>query len=175
VFAGNENDRTQVRQFTGLLRHIAIDADCAVLLASHPSVSGMKKGSGLSGSTAWHNSVRTRLYFKEANANGNNSKADHDLRELECMKSNYGPSGEVVRLHWDNGVFKPIGGTVEPGAFGRREKGRGPVPGVARPVQPPRPARQSISIVNGVSDPTSRAAPWGGFNRKLVYEQLGLA
>jgi RecA-family ATPase len=109
VFAGNENDRTQVRQFIGMLRRIAIGADCAVLLASHPSVSGMEKGSGLSGSTGWHNSVRTRLYFKPASVNGDDSKTDPDLRELECKKSNYGPTGEVIRLRWDNGVFKPIG------------------------------------------------------------------
>ena len=108
MFAGDENDRAQVRQFIGLLRSIAIDADCAVLLASHPSVSGMEKGSGLSGSTAWHNSVRTRLYFKAAIGNGDNSNVDTDLRELHCMKSNYGPTGEIIRLRWSNGVFRPL-------------------------------------------------------------------
>ena len=107
MFAGSENDRAQVRQFIGLLRSIAIDADCAVLLASHPSVAGMEKGTGLSGSTAWHNSVRTRLYFQAPNSD--DSKPDDNLRELRCMKSNYGPTGEVIRLCWDNGVFKPIG------------------------------------------------------------------
>jgi RecA-family ATPase len=106
MFAGNENDRAQVRQFIGLLRGIAIDADCAVLLASHPSVSGMEKGTGLSGSTAWHNSVRTRLYFQSADK-ADDSKID-GLRELRCMKSNYGPDGEVIRLRFDNGVFKPV-------------------------------------------------------------------
>jgi RecA-family ATPase len=106
VFAGNENDRAQVRQFIGLLRRIAIDASCAVLLASHPSVSGMDRGDGLSGSTAWHNSVRTRLYFQSAHKP--NDGGNDGLRELRCMKSNYGPDGEVVRLRFDNGVFKPI-------------------------------------------------------------------
>ena len=69
----------------------------------------MEKGSGLSGSTAWHNSVRTRLYFKAASGNDYDSKADPDLRELQCMKSNYGPTGEIIRLRWDNGTFKPLG------------------------------------------------------------------
>jgi RecA-family ATPase len=116
MFAGNENDRAQVRQFIGLLRSIAIDADCAVLLASHPSVAGMEKGTGLSGSTAWHNSVRTRLYFQAPSSNGDDGKADDNLRELRCMKSNYGPNGEVIRLRWDSGVFKPIG---EPSSLDR--------------------------------------------------------
>ena len=53
VFAGKEIDRVQVRQFITLLRAIAITADCAVILAAHPSVSGMREGTGLSGSTAW--------------------------------------------------------------------------------------------------------------------------
>jgi RecA-family ATPase len=121
MFAGNENDRTQVRQFIGLLRRLAVDADCAVLLASHPSVYGMEKGIGTSGSTAWHNSVRTRLYFRAAKANGDDSKADPDLRELECRKSNYGRAGEIIRLRWDNGTFKPLG---TPSSLERRAEER---------------------------------------------------
>jgi 5S rRNA maturation endonuclease (ribonuclease M5) len=58
VYAGNENDRAQVRQFVGLLRRLAIDGNCSVLLLSHPSLTGINTGTGLSGSTGWHNSVR---------------------------------------------------------------------------------------------------------------------
>ena len=36
VFAGNENERTQVQQFVGLLTHIAILANGSVLLITHP-------------------------------------------------------------------------------------------------------------------------------------------
>jgi RecA-family ATPase len=108
MFAGDENNRAQVRQFIGLLRMIAVAADCAVLLASHPSVYGMEKGTGTSGSTAWNNSVRTRLYFQPQNKSNGDDADDTDLRELQCMKSNYGPTGEIVRLRWANGVFKPI-------------------------------------------------------------------
>ena len=60
IFAGNENDRTQVRQFIGLMRGMAIAANAAVIIAGHPSLTGVNSGSGLSGSTAWHNSVRAR-------------------------------------------------------------------------------------------------------------------
>ena len=31
-----------------------------------------------------------------------------DLRELEVKKNNYGPTGEVVRMVWRNGVFVPV-------------------------------------------------------------------
>ena len=90
MFGGNENDRSQVRQFIGLLRGLAITANAGVLLASHPSLSGITTDSGLSGSTGWHNSVRSRLYFKAAKA-AEGDKANTDLRELEVRKNNYGP------------------------------------------------------------------------------------
>jgi RecA-family ATPase len=61
IFGGSEIDRTQVRQFIGLLRGLAIAGNSAVLIAVHPSLTGITTGTGLSGSTAWHNSVRARL------------------------------------------------------------------------------------------------------------------
>ena len=60
-FPGNEIDRRQTRQFVTLLRRLAIDANAAVVLISHPSLTGIASGSGLSGNTAWHNSTRARL------------------------------------------------------------------------------------------------------------------
>jgi hypothetical protein len=51
IFAGNENDRGQVRQFISLLRGLAIDADTAVVVCSHPSLTGISSDTGLSGST----------------------------------------------------------------------------------------------------------------------------
>jgi RecA-family ATPase len=103
MFGGNENDRSQVRQFISLLRHLAIAGNAAVLLASHPSLSGINTDSGLSGSTGWHNSVRSRLFFKA-------SESDDEInqRELIVRKNNYGPSGEVVRMVWRDGVFVPL-------------------------------------------------------------------
>ena len=49
VFGGNENDRAQVRQFIGLMRGMAIAANAAVIIATHPSLTGINSGSGLSG------------------------------------------------------------------------------------------------------------------------------
>jgi RecA-family ATPase len=106
MFGGNENDRSQVRQFIGLLRRLAIAGNAAVLLASHPSLSGINSDSGLSGSTGWHNSVRSRLFFKAASEADDDARSDQ--RELVVRKNNYGPSGEVVRMVWRNGVFVPV-------------------------------------------------------------------
>jgi RecA-family ATPase len=109
VFGGNENDRAQVRQFIGLLRGMAIASGAGVLLTSHPSLAGISSGTGLSGSTAWNASVRSRLYFKRA-VTEKDEEPDPDLRVLEVMKSNYGPIGETINLRWKNGLFVPAGG-----------------------------------------------------------------
>ena len=116
VFAGSENDRSQVRQFITLLRGLAIDANTAVLVASHPSLTGKVTGTGLSGTTAWHNSVRARLYLKGIKTNSGD-ESDPDLRELEVMKSNYGPGGERIRMRWHQGIFIP-----EPGPSSLKQR-----------------------------------------------------
>jgi RecA-family ATPase len=107
VFGGSENDRTQVRQFIGILRGLAISAGAGVLLTSHPSLTGISTGSGISGSTAWHASVRSRLYMKRA-LTEKDEEPDPDLRVIEVMKSNYGPVGETITVHWQDGVFVPV-------------------------------------------------------------------
>jgi RecA-family ATPase len=121
VFAGNENDRQQVRQFVGLLRRLAIEGNCSVLLCSHPSLTGISSGSGLSGSTSWHNSVRARMFFKTATTD-QGEEPDPELRELVFMKNNYGPIGARVLLRWQNGVFvpEPGRGTIEKAAADRK-------------------------------------------------------
>jgi RecA-family ATPase len=112
IYGGNENDRAQVRQFVSLLRGMAMSAGAGVLLTSHPSLVGISSGSGLSGSTAWNASVRSRLYFKRA-ITEKDDEPDPDLRVLEVMKSNYGPIGETITLRWSKGLFLPVGGTSD--------------------------------------------------------------
>jgi RecA-family ATPase len=64
VYAGDEIDRNQTTQFVKLLTGMAIKARCSVAILAHPSNAGMATGSGISGSTGWHNKVRSRLYMK---------------------------------------------------------------------------------------------------------------
>jgi RecA-family ATPase len=109
IFAGNENSRPQARQFIGMLRGLAIEHRLAVLIIAHPSLTGLSSGSGTSGSTAWSNSVRSRLYLDRAKAE-DGDEPDPDLRVLRVMKSNYGPNGSEVRMRWDRGRFKLEGG-----------------------------------------------------------------
>jgi RecA-family ATPase len=104
AFGGNELDRVQVRQFIGMLRKLAFAADGSVVLLSHPSLAGISSGSGISGSTAWHNSVRARMYLKSPQPE-QGEQPDTDLRELVCKKNNYGPVSESTVLRYRDGVF----------------------------------------------------------------------
>lgn len=121
VYAGDENSRGQVRQFIGLLRRLGIDGNCSVVLCSHPSLTGIKTETGLSGSTGWHNSVRARMFFKTATTD-QGEEPDPELRELLFVKSNYGPLGARVLLRWKNGVFvpEPSQGSIEKAVADRK-------------------------------------------------------
>jgi RecA-family ATPase len=72
----------------------------------HPSLTGINSGTGLSGNTAWHNSVRARAYMRPIKTD-DGSEPDKNLRQVEFMKSNYGPIAETVTLRWKAGVFVP--------------------------------------------------------------------
>ena len=101
VFSGNEIDRNQPRTFVRALRRLAMACQGVVILTQHPSLQGLSSGSGLSGSTGWNNSVRSRLYLTS------DKKAEDDtVRELKTMKSNSGPTGNKLKLRWCNGVFQ---------------------------------------------------------------------
>ena len=99
IFGGKELDRAQTRQFITLLRGLAIEAGGTVVIAAHPSLTGISTDTGLSGNTGWHNSVRARMYFKPAPGN------DTSLRVLEVKKNNYGPVNELILLRWRDGVY----------------------------------------------------------------------
>ncbi|WP_282595029.1 AAA family ATPase [Mesorhizobium amorphae] len=102
LFGGDEIKRAQVRQFISMLRKVAMDSDCAIMLLAHPSVAGMQTGTGSSGSTAWNNSVRSRLYMTRPEGKDD---TDPDARVLTTKKINYGKVGNQVRMRWQDGVF----------------------------------------------------------------------
>jgi RecA-family ATPase len=107
IFAGNENDRAQVRQFLGMLRKMAMLSNSYVLVNSHVSLTGISTGSGLSGSTGWHNTVRSRMYLSSAKTK-EGDESDVNLRRLEFKKNNYGPVAAAIDLVWEKGVYRPI-------------------------------------------------------------------
>jgi RecA-family ATPase len=92
-----------VRQFVGMLRSLAFDFDCAVVLLSHPSVEGIKDGTGRSGSTGWNNAFRGRMYQERVTVRDEMfvSEPDPDLRVLRNNKLNYGRTGTEIRIRYD--------------------------------------------------------------------------
>jgi RecA-family ATPase len=109
VFAGDENDRSQVRQFVGMLRKLAIQANAYVIVNSHPSLTGISTRTGLSGSTGWPNSVRARAYLTTVKTD-KDEEPDPNLRTLEFKKNNYGPISKNIPLRWEHGVYVPVAG-----------------------------------------------------------------
>ena len=109
VFSGNEINRAQVRQFVTALRDLAAEAGAAIIILAHPSVEGMRSGSGISGSTAWHNSVRSRLYLEKARPDDGCS--DDTLMTLSQKKANYAATIGDLRLQLVMGAFNNLDGT----------------------------------------------------------------
>lgn len=96
TFAGNQNDEQQVVQFINQLRRLAVAIQGVVVITKHPSMSGRALGTGESGNTAWHNSVRSRLYIYE--------KKD-GTTELRGMKANYSRKLGKIQIRWERGAF----------------------------------------------------------------------
>jgi hypothetical protein len=101
-FGGNENNRSQVRQFVqNTFGQLARKHKCAVLICGHPSVSGITSGNGTGGSTAWNNTVRSRMYLTKPDG----EDANPDARLLSRKKANYAARDAEVPIIWERGAF----------------------------------------------------------------------
>jgi RecA-family ATPase len=109
AFSGNEIDRVQVYAYAMHMQALAMVAGGSVTTLSHPSLTGISSGSGISGSTAWHGAFRFRQYLKAAKA-ADGEQPESDLRELEFKKNQYGPIAETVVLRYQRGLFLPEAG-----------------------------------------------------------------
>jgi RecA-family ATPase len=109
TLGGNYVDRVHARTFVSLFRDMAQQVGCAVLLLDHPSASGLSNGTGRAGNMDWQNAVRAFLYLR-LTENEQGKKG----RELEIMKSNYGPIGEKTALQWEGGHYVLEGNASAP-------------------------------------------------------------
>lgn len=113
LFAGNENIRPQARLFMNRLRRVALEVEGAVVLIQHPSADGLKSRSGTSGSTAWNNAARSRLYLERPR--DGEREIVNDERVLRVKKANHAPAGIKVKLRWERGCFvrdEPVTGLM---------------------------------------------------------------
>ncbi|KQM88642.1 hypothetical protein ASE67_02560 [Sphingomonas sp. Leaf23] len=100
MFTGNENARSEVAAFVNLANAMARDIDGAVIIVGFPN----KAGDSYSGSTAWENQVRSRL-FLETPKNEDGVVTDPDYRVLRNEKANYARKGTEIGFMWKNGTF----------------------------------------------------------------------
>jgi RecA-family ATPase len=100
LFEGNENLRNNVAIFCNAMEALAKEAGATVLFLGHPAKA---VGSQYSGSTAWENQVRSRLYLKRPE--GDEGAYDDDARILERSKSNYAKNGDAIKFRWQDWAF----------------------------------------------------------------------
>ncbi len=99
AFGGDEIQRRQVRAFMRALGELARLTDCAVLVLAHVDKTTSRSrtaagGEGYSGSTAWHNSARSRLFL---------TRGEDGTLTLEHQKSNLGKCCEPITMTWPDG------------------------------------------------------------------------
>lgn len=97
AYGGDEIQRRQVRAFMRALAVIAREGDAAVLLLAHVDKGTSRKErsdtEGYSGSTAWHNSARSRIFMSR----------DDGVLTLAHQKSNLAKLREPLMLEWPDG------------------------------------------------------------------------
>ncbi len=103
AFDGDENNRRQVRTFVRRLTQVARANNAGLLLLAHIDKHAARNGASgnaYSGSTAWHNSVRSRLAL---------TLTECGTIELVQEKLNLGRRADPVRLVWSmDGVLNPM-------------------------------------------------------------------
>jgi hypothetical protein len=118
TYAGNENARPDVKRYVNALLSL-LPEDGALLLIGHvnrPAAASPATSEGYSGSTAWHNSVRSRLYLypeKSEDDDGEGRQRSGKLL-LELQKSNLAGVTTTISFRFDEQarifVGTPVGG-----------------------------------------------------------------
>lgn len=118
AFDASEIDRARVRGFMRALARIARERDAGVLLLAHVD-KGTSRGEragteGYSGSTAWNNSARSRLFMSRDKDGG---------LLLEHQKHNLGRLREPLRLLWPEGRIPEADEPMQPVVQGIADRG----------------------------------------------------
>lgn len=109
TFGGLEIDRQQVTKYVRLFEEIARKTNGAAVLIAHPSNAGLRDGTGISGSSAWRNAVRSVLFLRRPEAEDDAFPVNNDERVLERLKCNFAPANASVKLLYGLGAFSLAG------------------------------------------------------------------
>lgn len=100
LFTGDENKRSHVTAFLNLCNRMAREIEGSVMIVGHPN----KAGDSYSGSTAWENNVRSRIFMSRVLDEAGEAK-DPDLRVIRNEKANYSRQGNQLEFRWHKGAF----------------------------------------------------------------------
>jgi putative DNA primase/helicase len=118
VFAGSEIARAQVRGFMRSLAKLARELPAAVILLAHVDKGTSRRErtgtEGYSGSTAWHNSARSRIFMR---------REDDGSLTIEHQKHNLGPTHAPMRLIWPDGGIPQLDAPLGPVVQGIADRG----------------------------------------------------
>lgn len=126
AFDGDENARAQVRTFIRGLASLVRPRGGAVLLFAHVDKLAARlkgnAGDNYSGSTAWHNSVRSRLFLMDTTDEKRRRPGDPTTLDLSHEKCNLGPRQPTVRLLWARNEAPKLAGATAVDAEARRDE-----------------------------------------------------
>jgi hypothetical protein len=107
-FLGNSKiNETSVKMALNILDHLCRITDCTMVYLWHPSQAGQERGDASGWSVAWHNTPRARLSISR-------DESSLDVFDLKVEKRNNGRAGDVITLHWQDGVLVPGGASSNP-------------------------------------------------------------
>lgn len=113
TFGGNENEKSEVKQFVNALVGLIPAEDGAVLLVGHVAKLTARAGGdseGYSGTTGWHNAVRARWYLYPEKSCDDDECTSSLL--LELQKSNLGRADQSMRFTWNDDAKIFVGETI---------------------------------------------------------------
>ena len=114
MFGGKENDRHHVTRFMAALNEAARvacvpgESPAAIMLLAHP---GRAVGAEYSGSSAWENSARSRMFLTDrppdaANGYDDDAEPNGEMRYLARRKANYS-ARDLRTFRYADGVLVP--------------------------------------------------------------------
>lgn len=104
TFDGEDIAKRDARKFVRMFRELALKRNVTVVLLAHPSQSGVSSGRGTSGSVAWSNAARSRLYLRPSKV----KETAKDSVILETKKTNRSKRGGKIILKWKDWRFERV-------------------------------------------------------------------
>ena len=98
----DEISRNVATKTGNVLRHLGRRNRCGIIMAAHPSLTGLNSGTGSAGSTGWFNTGRNQVNMT---CPADDAK-DDGRRVLTKPKANYSASGQEINVVWDQGCYR---------------------------------------------------------------------